>query len=56
MVPRISPKNSINYTYTNYNSGICTGMNFAKKQNLITFYMHMMIFILYLSGPHLKKK
>ena len=38
---------SVEYTFTNYNSGICEGMNrLLKKLNLIIFYMHMMILFL----------
>ena len=36
----------INYTFTDYNAGICEGVNTAaKKVKWIIFYMPMMIFI-----------
>ena len=37
---------NIDYTFTNYNSGICEGMNTAsKKQNLNIYYIPMTTFI-----------
>ncbi len=33
-------KNSINYTYTNYNSGICTGMNLAAKKAKFDYILY----------------
>ena len=42
---------NIEYTYTDYNSGICTGMNMAaKKLKPIIFFTHMMIFIFVQNG------
>ena len=44
-------KENIEYTFTKHNAGICEGMNMAsKKQKMILFYMHMMIFIFVLNG------